>query len=644
MKNTPLTRNDRDLIIALTGDYLNIYLARPEENIVDVIKLDGFITEGIGNDWNGLHYSTLLSNYANSRVHPEDREKFLKRCCNENVISELSHKNLFHGKYRIISDGEIHYYNYKYVKVSGPGESLRVVVAFRNVDDLEAKDQQRIAELEHLKSILASSQLGTWNLYMEHGKKTRLDPDSKMKEILGIPASSKMTEEEMCEMLESRIHPSDKPTFEKYNNQLLSGERGECTYRWTHPYLGERYMRCGGVSVPSKAGTRHLNGYHYDVTDQIAKEIRSNHIIKTFAHTYEFINYITLDDDSYYTYSEKEIEDESMIKVLMAGSASGALRIGVQEIVADEHKEEMTAFSDLKTINERMSHSNVIVSEFKDYSGVWHESSFTVAQRKKDGTIKNLLWAIRHIDNEKQIELRKQKQLEDNIAANKAKTKFLQNMSHEIRTPLNAMFGFSQLLGLPDGSCTEEEKAQYNAYIYNSYNMLEMLISDIIDIADSEHGNYRIEISEVTVNDICRNAIMSVEFRCPAGVKMYFTSDLPDNYIIKSDGRRIQQVLINYLTNACKNTQKGEIHLHCSTKEHPGKLSFSVTDTGSGIPKDKANAIFNRFTKLNQFVQGSGLGLNICLTIASKLNGDVYLDTNYTNGARFVFVIDDKKD
>lgn len=233
-------------------------------------------------------------------------------------------------------------------------------------------------------------------------------------------------------------------------------------------------------------------------------------------------------------------------------------------------------------------------------------------------------------------------------ASNAAKTKFLHNMSHEIRTPLNAMFGFSQLLGLPDGSCTEEEKEQYNRYIYNSYRMLEMLISDILDIADSEHGNYRINITDVNVNSVCQNALVSVEYRVPATVKLHMTTDFPDDYTIHSDERRIQQVLINYLTNACKNTQEGEIHLHASHTEHPGKITFSVTDTGRGIPEEKADVIFTRFTKLHQEVQGSGLGLSICQTIASKLNGEVYLDTTYPDrstgatGARFVFVVNDK--
>ena len=237
---------------------------------------------------------------------------------------------------------------------------------------------------------------------------------------------------------------------------------------------------------------------------------------------------------------------------------------------------------------------------------------------------------------EKISEMKMQQILAENIAANKAKTIFLQNMSHEIRTPLNAMFGFAQLLGLPDGSWTQEEKDQYNSYIFNSYNMLDMLIGDIIDISDSENGSYRIESGSVNINTVCRNAIMSVEYRKQEGVDMHFTTDISDDFTLVSDGRRIQQVLTNFLTNACKNTMEGSIHLHCSGSEKPGHITLSVADTGPGIPADKAEEIFQRFTKLNDFVQGSGLGLNICRMIASKLNAEVYLDQTYTNGARFV--------
>lgn len=234
-------------------------------------------------------------------------------------------------------------------------------------------------------------------------------------------------------------------------------------------------------------------------------------------------------------------------------------------------------------------------------------------------------------------EVKTEKELEQSIAANKAKTKFLQNMSHEIRTPLNAMFGFAQLLGMPDGTWSEEEKEKYNKIIHSSFFMLDMLINDILDSSDIQHNNYKMEVSELNVNEVGKNALYCVEFRCPDSVEMKFSSDVDDSYTMTSDAKRIQQILINFLTNACKYTEKGQITLHISNKEHPGMITFSVTDTGVGVPPEKADIIFGRYTKLDKNVQGSGLGLNICNTISLKLGGKIYLDTSYTGGARFVF-------
>lgn len=634
--------NGRDLISALADDYLNVYRAIPDEGTVDVIKLDGYVTDDIKDSWEGLSYVGMLDTYTRNRVYIEDQAMFKSDLSLEHIKEVFKEKNIFQGRYRVLENGEIHYYAYKYVKVSAEGEQLRLVAAFRNVDAIENKDRKRLAELEKLKGILANSEIGTWELKTGHDGKTRLYVDKKMKQLMGVHKDSKMTPEELLEMLLSRINPSDMDIFGKYDSQLQAGIRSECTYRWNHPFLGERYIRCGGVKVESDE-VFSANGYHYDVTDQVTRENRSSQIIRSFAHSYEFINYIHLPEGTFFTYSDKVSEDEDIIDILMSGDAYRATEVMCNNFVSDEHRDMVVTFLNLDSANERMKHSNVLICQFKNKSEVWYETSFSVAGRDKEGNIIDLLWAVRKIDDEKQVEIRRQKQLEDNIAANKAKTKFLHNMSHEIRTPLNALFGFAQLLGLPDGTWSEEEKDTYNNYVYSSYNMLDMLISDIIDIADSEHGNYHVEITETAVNNVLANSIMSVDYRKPDGVEMFYTSDLPDDYTVQSDGRRIQQVLTNFLTNACKNTTEGKIHLHCSNTENPGKITFSVADTGKGVPKEKADLIFNRFIKLDENMQGAGLGLNICLTIANKLGGEVYLDKTYTKGARFVFTIEDKK-
>ena len=174
-------------------------------------------------------------------------------------------------------------------------------------------------------------------------------------------------------------------------------------------------------------------------------------------------------------------------------------------------------------------------------------------------------------------------------------------------------------------------------YIQNNSELLIMLVNDILSIGDVERGQYVVNISDVRCNYVCQQSMKTAETRLPEGVKMYYTSEVDDDYTIKSDEHRIQQVLVNFLTNACKHTEKGEIHVHSSLSEKPGMITFSVTDTGTGVPADEAEHIFERFTKLNAFKQGAGLGLSICKNIATILKGDVHLDTSYTNGARFVF-------
>ena len=221
-----------------------------------------------------------------------------------------------------------------------------------------------------------------------------------------------------------------------------------------------------------------------------------------------------------------------------------------------------------------------------------------------------------------------------------AKTRFVQNMSHEVRTPLNAIVGFSQLLSLPDGSFPEQEKEEFAGHIVNNTKMLTMLLDDILNASAMDSGKYRITLEEGEVHFMENASITSAEHRLQPGVRMYYQPDSEEPFSLVTDPRRVQQILINLLTNACKNTSSGEIKLSSSMTENPGYVTYAVTDTGPGVPPEKAEAIFERFTKLNEFAQGTGLGLSICRDIADRMGAKVYLDTDYTDGgARFVFLV-----
>ena len=237
--------------------------------------------------------------------------------------------------------------------------------------------------------------------------------------------------------------------------------------------------------------------------------------------------------------------------------------------------------------------------------------------------------------------LRQKKNTKRFAKANNTQKIFLQNMSHELRTPLNAICGFSQLLTDKDSRelLSEEEIQQYGDIIRGSTDMLSTLVNDILDASDMESGKYHIFLDNCHPNDICRRAIQTVSYRCPANVNLYFTTEVDDDYSMYSDAQRVQQIIINYLTNAMKHTEEGEIRVHCSTTENIGLVTLSVTDTGVGVSPEKAEIIFSRFEKLNVFHEGTGLGLAICQQLATLLGGEVKLDTTYTGGARFLCIL-----
>lgn len=223
------------------------------------------------------------------------------------------------------------------------------------------------------------------------------------------------------------------------------------------------------------------------------------------------------------------------------------------------------------------------------------------------------------------------------VKANAAKTRFVQNMSHEVRTPLNAIVGFSQLLSLPDGTFSEAEKEEFSGHIINNSKMLTMLLDDILNASAMDSGKYSISLEEGEIHFLCKAAITSTEHRLQPGVTMRYEPESEEPFTLVTDPRRVQQILINLLTNACKHTTSGSIVLSSSTTTEPGFVTFAVTDTGPGVPAELAEVIFERFTKLNEFVQGTGLGLSICRSIAERMGARVYLDTQWPGpGARFV--------
>ena len=249
-----------------------------------------------------------------------------------------------------------------------------------------------------------------------------------------------------------------------------------------------------------------------------------------------------------------------------------------------------------------------------------------------------VIWIITLMRGRRQL-----KKANDDIAeayqqtkkALEVKTAFMKSMKHEIRTPLNGIMGFSQLLS---SMYTADEQARQMTDVIEKQSMLlAKIIDDILEIADADTVKPKIE--NCAIDEIVESAMATTRQVANASVSFDYKPFSKD-VVVPTDSHILQKILEKILDNAAKFTKQGSITILTHKIEHG--ISIIVEDTGPGIPADKAETVFEQFTKLDEFSQGTGMGLTLCRTIIQKLNGRIYVDTSYSGGCRMVIEISEQ--
>lgn len=221
--------------------------------------------------------------------------------------------------------------------------------------------------------------------------------------------------------------------------------------------------------------------------------------------------------------------------------------------------------------------------------------------------------------------------------SNRMKSSFLANMSHEIRTPLNAICGFAEVLSSDDvGNLESSDRKYISQIIQNNANLLLSLINGILDMSRIESGKMKYYNEEFDWVSLCKDALFTVKTATQSDVEFIFKSK-HSHYYMTADKQLMTQILINLLNNATKFTKEGSITLEVTGNDK--YVTVSVADTGIGIPLEKQKNIFEQFYKLNERSQGTGLGLALCKKIIERYNGMIWVDNEYTDGAKIVFTI-----
>ena len=231
--------------------------------------------------------------------------------------------------------------------------------------------------------------------------------------------------------------------------------------------------------------------------------------------------------------------------------------------------------------------------------------------------------------------------------SNRMKSAFINNMSHEIRTPLNAIGGFSRLLCQPGIDLGEQEKKDMQERITYNVGLITTIVNEVLEFSKTESEKSQrpdSEMSDVAINDLCRKLLHSKSQDSNEGVESRFTTDVADDFTVRTHPSTVNRILTHLYENAQKFTKKGSIELRCEYDKAAGQVLLIVEDTGIGIKPEDRDRIFQRFEKAGgNFKEGIGLGLPISCRLASSIGGEITLDSEYTDGSRFILSLPKKK-
>lgn len=247
---------------------------------------------------------------------------------------------------------------------------------------------------------------------------------------------------------------------------------------------------------------------------------------------------------------------------------------------------------------------------------------------------RNNILVIKQMGNEHEAMLKQLTEAQKQVETAKLKESVMANMNHEIRTPLNAIIGFVNLITDPEVELTPEEKAEYSKIINTNADLLLRLVNDVLDISRIESGYLKFDVKAIEVSNLMRNVYNATRMQIPQNLKFIFKEG-EKGLIINVDEGRTQEVLTNFITNACKFTPSGAITLGWNLTHSGKEVELYVQDTGIGLSEEDQKQVFNRFFKKNELKNGTGLGLAISQAIVSRLNGLIGVKSELGKGSRF---------
>lgn len=375
-------------------------------------------------------------------------------------------------------------------------------------------------------------------------------------------------------------------------------------------------------------------------------------IINILTHMFTSIYYIDMETGKFLELGNKLGYVEDLIG--SCGNAQEKLIEMCKHIVYPEQREEMTKFTDLSTILERLGDKPWLSMPFKSrYTLKWSEGIFIPSDKDENGKCSHIIWCIRDINEYKKKEIEHCVKLEKAMLlaekANKAKTTFLFNMSHDIRTPMNAIMGFATLMR--KYYKTPDKVLEYAEKINSSGNFLLSLINEVLEMARIESGKIQLNEEVCDIQEFVdkMSAIFADQMK-QKDIDFIIYADIKHRYIV-CDAVKIRAVFLNIVSNAHKYTPAGG-KVYFNIQEIPtkteGKSYFQITikDTGIGMSKEYLPHLFEEFTRekstTENRIKGTGLGMSIVKRLVELMGGTIDVKSELGEGTEFKLIFCNK--
>ena len=348
---------------------------------------------------------------------------------------------------------------------------------------------------------------------------------------------------------------------------------------------------------------------------QCEREIHNT--MQRIEHHDQWLRFITRQANAYLWHTNISQQTAYFYRSLLQGEGSEDF-MAVPFATLCEHlqqEDQQTALNSLNSM-EPFDATQPFLTPASGFGGSWYHisgSPVTDAEGCMTGHKGLAIDITENMNTRKRLE-------KETLVANdivRLKSGFMASMTHELRTPLNAIIGFTEVLSMTE---SQEERKEFIRIIRNNCDMLQRLINDILSASSLNAGHTSIQAEDVDFSRAFDDICLTLQQRMQDNVE-FIKQNPYDTFYTNIDMGRISQVITNFVTNAVKFTNQGYIKVGYQYERHG--LRIFCEDSGVGIPQDKQDIIFERFVKLDDFIQGTGMGLNICRTIAKSMGGEI---------------------